>query len=284
MKRTVKQQLILVLALLFFFNESKAQDAYEFTLEMFERTRQISTITYGMRKKERINGELVEQHSTIKLCRNPFKVYVKQLYPKEGVEVLYKKGANGNMVLVNPNGFPWFNINLDPHGKTIRRNQHHTIMDVGFDHVVNILDFLFNKYQNEIRDLVTFLEETEYQGRKCKVIKLENPYFKYIPYIVGEGENLDSIARKFMISQHMIVEKNEGVDDFNDVVAGQQILIPNDYSPKMVLYIDAEEHIPVLMKIYDDEGLYEHYEYRDVIVDMDIHPNEFSAKHSGYGF
>jgi hypothetical protein len=284
MSKAIKLMFFSLPVYLFFFHSLHAQDPYTITMEMFEQTKQVSTVTYEMKKLERIDGEIIEQRSLIKLSRDPFKVYVKQLYPKEGIEVLYKKGANNNMVLVNPNGFPWFNINLDPLGKTIRNNQHHTIMEAGFDHVVNILQFLFNKYDNEIRGMITLVEKTEWQGRPCWVMKLENPYFTFIPYTVDEGENLDSIARKFMISQHMIMERNEDIDDFNDVYPGQEILIPNDYSPEMVLYIDAELKVPVLMKIYDHEGLYEYYEYSNVNINPAIHPEEFSARYADYGF
>lgn len=285
MSKAVKLKVVVCLPVyIFFFQTLHAQDPYSITMEMFEQAKQVSTVIYEMKKLERVNGEMIEQRSLIKLSRDPFKVYVRQLYPKEGVEVLYKKGANNNMVLVNPNGFPWFNINLDPLGKTIRRNQHHTIMESGFDHVVNILQFLFNKYNDEIKNMISLVEKTDLQGRECWVIKLENPNFTFIPYRVNEGENLDTIAKNFMISQHMIMEKNEDVDDFNDVQAGQEILIPNDYSPEMVLYIDTERNIPVLMKIYDQNGLYESYEYMNVNLNPAIHPEEFSAKYAEYGF
>lgn len=279
---------IFLSAYIFLFHSLHAQDhpqdPHAITMEMFEQTRQISTVTYEMEKLERINGKMIEQRSWTKLSRDPYKVYVKQLYPKEGVEALYQRGANNDMVLVNPNGFPWFNINLDPLGKTMRRNQHHTIMEAGFEHVVGILQFLFNKYSNEIRSMISLVEISEWQGRQCWVIKLENPYFTFIPYIINEGENLDAIAKKFMISQHMILEYNEDIDDFNDVYAGQEIYIPNDYSPQMVLYIDTEYKIPVLMKIYDHKGLYESYEYSKVNLNPSIQPEEFSANFDDYGF
>lgn len=284
MSLKIKLTYFFIPAYFFFFQNLHAQDPYSLTLEMFEKTKQVSTAIYEMKKVERIDGKMIEQRSLIKLNRDPFQVYVKQLYPKEGIEVLYKKGANNNMVLVNPNGFPWFNLSLDPLGKTIRRNQHHTIMEAGFDHVINILQFLFNKYENKIESMITMVEEKEWQGRPCWKIKLENPNFTFIPYTVNEGENLDSIAKKFMISQYMIMEKNKDVDDFNDVYPGQEILIPNDYSPEMVLYIDAEHKVPMLMKIYDDKGLYEYYEYMNLNLNPPIHPEEFTPKYAGYGF
>lgn len=284
MKFQIKIFLFTIFILLVIQLPGKAQNAYDIIKEMFRSTKSISTLTYEMKKLERINGVMVEQHSFTKLNRSPLKVYVKQLYPKEGIEVLFVPHENNGKALVNPNGFPWFNLSLDPLASTMRKDQHHTLLQSGYDHVINILEFLLNKYEDEVQDIIKITGIQMWNGRECYVLNMKNPHFKYIPYTVGAGENIDTIAAKFMLSQHMIIEKNEGVDDIYDVVEGQQIIIPNDYSPEMVLFIDKQNMVPLVMKVYDDEGLYEHYEYNKISINPYFHPEEFSSAFTDYGF
>lgn len=266
-----------------FFNVS-AQHALEIIESMFERTKKISTLKYKMNKLERIDGQMVKQQSFTKVQRNPYKVYVRQLYPKEGVEVLFVENTNDGQLLINPNGFPWVNINMDPHSSLVRKDQHHTIFNAGFDHLINVLEFLFDKYGEEVASMISLKDTVMWNSRLCYVITLNNKNFQFIDYKVKEGENLDTLAKKFMITQHMIMENNPDIDDVNDIAMGQTIKIPNSYSPAMELYIDTRELIPLVMKVYDDKGLFEHYEYLEVEINPVIYDVEFNEDYEDYGF
>jgi len=260
------------------------QSARELAKTMFTKTKQIKTLTYTIKKKERIDGEMIRQISFVKLVREPFKVYIKQDFPNKGMEALYVSGTNNNKALVNPNGFPWFNIRLDPYGSLMRANQHHTIHRSGFDYVVSILEYLFDKYDTIIDTMVKKQATVICDGHACYVIMFSNPYFKFFDYTVRHGETLPAISDRTKLSEYMILEKNEAVDDYDDINSGQIIEIPNDYSPKMIIYIDKQRMIPLVMKIYDDQGLYEQYEYINVVVNPFLKPEEFTKEYEGYGF
>src|SRR6266704_85173 len=109
---------LLVFYFLFLFTDSSAQTVSEVAKAMFAKTKSIKTITYSMKKIERIKGQPILQESKVKLNISPLKVYLRQSVPKDGIEVLYVHGTNNNHALVNPNGFPWFSVNLDPFGST----------------------------------------------------------------------------------------------------------------------------------------------------------------------
>ena len=96
-------------------------------------------MSYTMKKRERIGGEMQSQESTVKLNVNPFKMYLRQLSPKDGLEVLYVQGENDNKAIINTNGFPWVNVSLDPMGSVMRDNQHHTVHQSGYAHLMSIL-------------------------------------------------------------------------------------------------------------------------------------------------
>lgn len=187
-------------------------------------------------------------------------------------------------MLVNPNGFPWVNVSLDPHCQQIRKDQHHSVFDTGYDLILDILEHLVHKYRMKADDIFKLIDVEQVNGKSCWVLLLDNPDFGFRSYTVREGETLISIADKFMLSEHMILEKNEEIDGYHDVEAGQVIQIPSDYCPRMILTIEQERMIPVVMKIYDQEGLYELYEFQDVKVNPVFKKEEFTRNCEDYGF
>jgi hypothetical protein len=236
-----------------------------------------------MNKMERIDGALNTQKSFVKWNRAPLKIYTKQLAPKEGVEVLYVKGSHGNMARINPNGFPWVTISLDPYGSTMRKKQHHTLLDSGYDLVVSILEHLFVKYSKDVPTMISSKPDVVWDGNACYVIEFVNSYFKTEKYTVKEGETLLTIAQKFKLSEYKILEENK-LDSYTDVAKGDVLTITNDYANKMTLFIDKVRQIPLVMKVYDEKGLYEQYEYTNVAVDPVFASDEFSEEYDGYNF
>ncbi|MCH8331820.1 MAG: DUF1571 domain-containing protein [Bacteroidetes bacterium] len=114
---------------------------------MFDRCNGIKTMRYNIAKQERFDGKMFAKLAEVKLSRKPYKMYMKQLEPKEGLEILYKEGENNNQVLINPAGFPWINVNLDPDGSWVRNEQHHTVRDGGYDKVIGVVRVNVRKIQ-----------------------------------------------------------------------------------------------------------------------------------------
>ncbi len=261
-----------------------ANDPVQIINAMFSKTKEISAMTYNMKKTERIGNKMHTQESAVKLNLKPFKVYLKQNSPQKGLEVLYVQGENDNRAIVNTNGFPWINVHLDPMGNIMRDNQHHTIYQSGFGHLMNILEHLTSKYQKQLGNLVANRGVVVFDGNPCFLISFSNPYFNYYKYTVKKGETVLSIASKERLSEHMIMEKNPNIKDYHNIKMGQIIVLPNDYSPKLDLYVDKSRLIPLVMKVYDDKGLYEYYEYTKVNLNPNFAQNEFDQDNPNYGF
>lgn len=257
--------------------------AYSIAKSMFANAKNVQSLTYTMTKQERIEGEMVKQKSFTKFTKQPFRVYIQQLAPKKGLEVLYVKGQNNNKAIINPNGFPWVNIKANPMGSIMRDKQHHTLHESGFDHVISILEYLCKRYESEIQTMIKQEGSINWDGRDCWVITFNNPYFAYEKYTVQQGETILTIAQSKRLSEYMILEHND-LDDYEDISAGQVIEIPNAYSPKLMLYIDKTRNVPLMMKVHDDKGLYEHYEYTNVTINPVLKDEEFTKNYAEYGF
>lgn len=241
----------------------------------------IQTLKFHLKCNERINGKLLFTESQVKLSRAPRKIYI---YLK-GPELLWVEGKNNGNCLVNPQGFPYMNLNLDPMGSLMREKQHHTIHQMGFEYFgdiiknsLNILGINFDTYFKCTGTLT-------WNSRECYFITAEYPDFAYVDYTVLKGETMVSIAHKLKVSDYMLLEINSGkVKNFHDIKANQKIKAPNVYGNKMVLYIDKETFIPLVIKVYDEKGLFESYEYHGLQLNPKISEEEFTKEYKEYGF
>ncbi|MBI5219019.1 MAG: DUF1571 domain-containing protein [Bacteroidia bacterium] len=244
----------------------------------------IKTMKFDLAMKERIRGKFHLSKSSFKLQYAPFKLYMKQDYPIKGMELLYVTGTNNNNVLVNPNGFPWANLNFDANNAHMRKDQHHSIYNSGFRYVYSIIEHLLEKYSAVIEKQITLDGNITYKNILCYKIIMVNPDFKYESYTLKSGESPFSVAKKFNINDYMVIDKNSDMKEFEDCKPGMTIKIPNDYAAKMEIWLDQKKLIPVIMKIYDDLGLYEEYEFSNVFLNYKFQSVEFTRDYKEYHF
>ena len=187
--------------------------------QLFKSIDNTKTLKYNLKLSERIEGKMLNTESSVKLQVAPRKLY---LYLK-GPELLWVQGTNNGNALVNPGAFPYFNINLNPYGSLMRKNQHHTIHEMGYEYFASVLKNTVKKAGDKFdKDFVCTGEE-KWDNRSCYNIVISYPEFAFVNYIVQKGENLISIARKLFVSEYMILENNPRIKDYYDVKEGIQI-------------------------------------------------------------
>ena len=92
------------------------------------------------------------------------------------------------------------------------------------------------------------------------------------------------IATERMVSEYMIVQVNDDIDNYYDVKEGQVIKIPILYAKRTVLYIDKVKHLPIKQEMSDDKGLFERYSMTNLKVNPTIAPEEFQEDYKDYDF
>ena len=241
----------------------------------------IQTLKFHLKCNERIKGKLMASESHIKMNASPRKIYINL----DGPELLWLEGKNNGNALVNPNGFPYMNLNLDPLGNIMRENQHHTIHEVGFSYFAGIIKNSIQLSGEKFDDYFKCMGSLIWNGYDCYYITAEYPFFKYENYTVQKGETLVSIAKKLNVGDYMLLEINsDKVNNYHDVKVNQVIKVPNVYGNKLIIYIDKTLLVPRIIKVYDDKGLYESYEYQDLQVNPSIPEEEFTKEYKGYKF
>lgn len=275
---------LLTSLLLLFAFQIRTPSASQLVTQMLEAGRKVQTLKFTLHKQERIKGKLETEKSVVKLQQKPFKVYLKYETPNPGMEVLFVSGQNNNEAFIRPASFPWTTLSLNPKGSTMRAGQHHTIYDVGFSQILEITDFILKKYGKQAGAMLQANGTTNWNGITCYNLTLENPNFKYQAYTLQQGENLLTLAERLKVSEYMLLELNPELDSYTDGEAGQKIKVPTDYARKISMLLDQKTSLPVQIKVYDDKGLFEQYEYRNLQVNPAIELAEFTRSYKSYKF
>lgn len=251
---------------------------------MIETTKSVKTAIYRLDKIERIKDKLVEESLFIKLSVKPFKIYTRMYSPKEGMEVLYNSEWEKKKAIINTNSFPWVNVRFNPMSKTMRKDQHHTLLDSGFEKIVSCIEFQYRSFTSEGKEMTENKGEISVDGKPCWILEFQDPDFKLVDYVVKDGENLVQIAKNLKLSDYMILESNRDIKNYDDVEAGQLIKVPSSYSKRMVLYVDQQGYMPLKVEVYDAKGLYEQFDFKEMKLNVQFKANEFSADFEEYDF
>jgi hypothetical protein len=250
--------------------------------KMMLQIQSIKTLKYHVHSKERVDGKYFEVLAEAKLNIAPLKLYVKN--PDKKLEVLYVDGTNDNDALVNPGKFPYLTLSLNPDNYLMRKNQHHTIRQLGFEYMATVLSKTFPTNPKEFEKQFINAGTVIWKGFTCYKIFCDNPDFKYVSYKVKKGETAKSIGSKFNCGEYRILEKNSSVSMNGVIDEGKIISIPNSYASKLLFFVDAVTYLPVAFYVYDNEGLYESYEFSNIEVNPTFKPNEFQRDFKDYHF
>lgn len=273
--------LFLLLGILSGFSQKADIECKEIVVRSLKSIKEVKGLKYHLKITERGKKGFNFYESAVKFSRNPRLIY---LYIK-GIEVLWLQGQNDGKALVKPNSFPYFNLNLDPMGNLMRQDQHHTLNEMGYDYFASIIQNTVDRLDEKFDNVFSLAGEERVNNRPCYKIVIDNKDFRYVDYTIGEGESITSIARKFHIAEYMILEKNPKFKDYFDILkTGQIIKIPNWYARTVVMYIDQLYFLPISMKVSDDKGLFEEYNYHFLQVNPKFEDGEFTRTYKDYGF
>lgn len=240
----------------------------------------LSTIRCNAEARERIGTKAAPDYTAMKIAYNPYRVYLKN---RKGVEVLYVAGQNDNEAMVYPAAFPYITLNLDPKGSLMRKGQHHTVLQAGFGMIADLLNGPDGKADNVFTRSFRYAGDSTAQGQPCYVLRSDYPQFRYVAYRVGKNETIGSVAARFGCGEYRIVERNNLSVD-SKLTEGQVLQVPNAYGRRVLVVVNAKTYLPASVTVYDERGLYEKYNFLDVVANQPIPAAEFSKDYKGYKF
>jgi hypothetical protein len=255
---------------------------FKLVTDMLDSSKKVSTIRYNMKSMERLETGYSTATTKVKLQTHPRKSYLKNTDSK--IEVLYNEGELNNKSVVKPHVFPYFTLTLDPRGNLMRKNQHFTILDIGFDFLARTIAVALSKEKDQIAKHLTYVGKVEKNKMNCHLLVYENVDFGYTDYTVMHKETVSSIAGKFTVSDYMLRCKNKLYDNYGYIKEGTVIKIPTFYCKKAIFYIDEKTMLPISVSIFDEVGLFESYDFFELELNKPIPASEFKRDFKGYGF
>lgn len=281
----MKAVALFLVCTLFFSNNSFGQNAVDIIDKMKAEIKKLNKVSFEMHSKERFGSKYVHKKMQFNIQESPRKVYMKDL--DKGVELLYVSGWNNNKGYINPNGFPWVNVSLNIYDSKVVAENHHTVDDAGFG-FVNILLAGFERSVEAAgknrSTLYTYKGGYTYDGQSCYKIEIAPPVaFKYIEYTTTKDMNLMQLSRLIVASDYLIKVKN-GLSYTRTIKAGTKLIVPNAYASKVEVYITKDTYMPIYQILYDDQGLFEQFEYKKVVISPSFDSKEFTTECSNYGF
>lgn len=273
--------LIILLSFNLLAQHKSTINTHDVVTKMIKSIKEVQGLKYNLKIVERGKKGFNHYESSVKINRKPRKIY---LYIK-GIELLWVAGTNKGKALIRPNSFPYINLHLDPMGNLMRQDQHHTINEMGFDYFGGLVEYFVLKLGDRFDHTFKLEGEERYNNRPCYKVSITNHDFTYTNYTVGENESITSIARKLFISEYMILEQNPKIDDYFDILKkGQVIKVPTWYAKNVVLYVDQLYFLPIGVKVSDDKGLFEEYNYHFMQVNPKFEEGEFTRDYKDYRF
>lgn len=265
---------VLFLALSFSFTTTGKSEAFVSTetllANMFRAIQNTQRLSYTIKNTERIDGKLLTGIQNVHWQRSPLMCHLKFEAPNEGSEVIFIEGQNENQARYRPNGFPYMDLDLDPMGSVMRRNNHHTIYELGFDYFGNLIQHYYTKHP----ELFINKGIRYWQGQKCYLIELNSPIFTYSSYTPTKGDSSYNLSRRLFVSEYLLLEKNTHISS-QDELPAKSILVPNSYANRIELYIACENYLPIHQSIYDEKGLFEQYSFYNLSINPEIPQNLF---------
>ncbi|MBA3972105.1 MAG: DUF1571 domain-containing protein [Bacteroidetes bacterium] len=276
--------LVIILFTGFFFGSTTQKSTLscgEIIQHMLDTIRNIRTQTCDVKATERVGKHLLFAESSIKINYLPKKIYFRS---SKGIEVLWIEGTNKGNALVHSRSIPLINFDLDPYGSVMRKDQHHTIFDLGCAYIGITIANTIVKAPKDFDKHFAYAGILNWNNRDCYQIVMSYPEYKYVEYITKKGETVTSIAQKLNTSDFKIRSKNDLSSYFGSIKEGKKLTIPIPYSNKALLLIDKKTFVPLNIKVYDEEGLYEAYEFYNMKTNIVFKSDEFLKSYKDYGF
>jgi hypothetical protein len=238
----------------------------------------LRTLRCTVRAQERVAGKINQARSTMKITFKPLRVYIKN---QKGIEVLWVTGQNDGDAWVYPASFPYVTLSLDPNGKLMRSNQHHTALQAGFGTIAELLRTSGLRQDHNFSRSFRYVGDSTVLGRVNHVLRSDYPQFRYVNYKAGKNETLGTVAERFGCGEFRIMERND-LSPGEKIPEGKVIQVPNAYGRRTIVCIDPRTYLPTMVQVNDDKGLFEKFEFSDVVPNQPIPLDEFSKEYKDY--
>jgi len=227
---------------------------------------------------EKTDSKVSTNVSFSKLSYTPFRFYMSNISPDPGMEALYNPKETDGKIYVKKPPITFITLKLDSNSSLVRGDYHHPLDYNGTVFAARILKKI---YQNTNAYSITYSTNT-FHSKQVYQILLKTKNFHYITYTVQKRESVQSLCSRLLINEYVVLTRNDNIHSYNQVLKpNTTILIPSHFFKQLLVFIDQETFLPLVEKIWDDQGFLEQYEMYNVNIKSHFKPHEFLPKTYG---
>jgi hypothetical protein len=238
-------------------------------------------------KRELRETRMEPEETVVIKWQRPQRIYLHAIAgPHEGQEVLYAPGWNKNRIKVHKGSFPDLTLNLDPYGNLAMAHSHHPVPEISLVRLIERIADNVRRLRDKGAGAIAFSGHETLFGRGVVKVEVAAPPTGVSPTL-KKGQTLWDLARQTGQSMYVILHANRarGWTEADHAQPGDAVIVPEFYASRMTLWVDDELHVPLQVDLYDHEGrLYEHYEHRDVKLNVGLGDADFDPKNKAYKF
>jgi len=228
-----------------------------------------------------------DEETLVVKWQKPQRIYLKEIEgPREGQEVLYATGWNKNRIKVHRGSFPAITVNLDPYGNLAMAHAHHAVPEVSLVRFVDLVEDNVRRARAKNFGTGQLVGHETLWGRPATKLELTTPPTGTSPTI-EKGQTLWDVARATGQDMYVILHANRARQwcQADHPQSGDAVIVPEFYAGRLELWVDDALHLPLQADLYDHDGnLYEHYEHRDLVVNVGLKSADFDPKNPAYHF
>lgn len=250
-----------------------------------ERWAATKTLTYRFAKRERMrDGKVIEEQARVKL-RAPNTVYIAAVKPRVGQEVIYAPARDRRRLVAHPGTFPDVTVRLDIHGGLATKGQHHPVSHSGFEYTLRTIERAVKRAKAAPAG-----ERLEYRGagvvhgRKVEIIALHTGTRPPRKAMARDDESLFAFAEREGADPYLVLMHNPEIDALDDELEEREYVVPAYYGKSTELKLDVEHGLLLEQTVWDEAGVYEHYEFFDLVVDPPLTDADFDPENPAYDF
>ena len=236
----------------------------EILVKMIHQINNAKSLSYKFKKNERLQNGYAQAEQDVKLLTAPMKAHIYVHKPNKGTVAIWAANKNNGNLQITPGWMPFVKLNLSPQSNELRKNNHQSVHKLGFCFVGTIVNNTLQKHAHALTEVIQYAGLVNINKRDCYKIIIDFKDYRYISYTLKVNEDLLNIADRFKVNEYMLLLNNPQLKSITDRKPGQRIVIPNEYAKRTELYIDKENLMPIVQKMYDEKGLFEQYEFLDL--------------------
>ncbi|PLX20709.1 MAG: hypothetical protein C0599_08690 [Salinivirgaceae bacterium] len=274
-----------LLLFLFAFQALQSQSIDQAAIDLLTQVDSSLSNSNGLKFKmaiyARMKGNDYNQEALFKIQRSPLKVYYRQ-FIDNNIELLYDETKDKEKAIINPDGFPYTNLQLSPYSSLILKRQHHNVFEADPLFTIDQLKRMFDDCLPDKCSIT--ISDTLVDNKPYKVLQYFNPHYKIQKVKVEEDIHILDFARKLGVNFYSIVCFNEDFDSSSEFDKGEILKVPSSYAKKILLIVNPSNNQVFEIQVFDGKGLFEKMRYLWFKKDVEFEEIDFQKENPEYNF